>query len=465
MQQDFQFYTSQKKASCHLHFIASEQWEAWLAAQPAFWQNQLKAQAFAGKAGEVALVMDEQGHLVQACLGMQAGLANRSLAAAAMKLPAGVYALAEALPLPDKLGWALGQYVFDRYKKNGAAAVKQLVVNEAERSTLEAYTEAVFLARDLINTPASDMGPAQLADAAKQLARLHGADFEEWVGDELLAAGFPAIHAVGRAAAQAPRLISLRWGNPKHPRVSLIGKGVCFDSGGLDLKPSSAMRLMKKDMGGAAQALAAGSWLMRQKLPVYLNILIPAVENAVGPAAFRPGDILTMRNGLTVEVDNTDAEGRLVLADALTKAMEDKPDLIIDFATLTGAARVAVGTELSALFSNEDQLAADLTAAGLRMRDPLWRLPLYEPYEELFQSTVADIANASGSPYAGAITAALFLQRFVPKGTPWAHFDLMAWNVAAKPGKPEGGEAMAVLAVCDYLHHKITANADGSVVG
>jgi leucyl aminopeptidase len=285
------------------------------------------------------------------------------------------------------------------------------------------------------------------------------------VGDELLKAGFPAIHAVGRAAAQAPRLLSITWGNPKHPRVALVGKGVCFDSGGLDLKPSSAMRLMKKDMGGAAQALAAGKWLMMQQLPICLQILIPAVENAVGPDSFRPGDVLTMRNGLTVEVENTDAEGRLVLADALCLAAEQQPELLIDFATLTGAARVAVGTGLAAMFSNDDQLATDLTAAGLRMRDPLWRLPLFAPYEELLQSTVADLANATGAPYAGAITAALFLQRFVPKGLPWAHFDIMAWNLATTPGKPEGGEAMAVLAVCDYLQNKITANTNGAVVG
>jgi leucyl aminopeptidase len=298
------------------------------------------------------------------------------------------------------------------------------------------------------------MGPHHLAEVAQQMANSCNAHFEQWVGDELLEANFPAIHAVGRASVHAPRLISLTWGNDLHPHITLVGKGVCFDSGGLDIKPSSGMRLMKKDMAGAAHVLGLAQWIMQQQLPVHLQVLIPAVENSIGPNAFRPGDVITMRNGLTVEVDNTDAEGRLILADALVKACEEKTGLLIDFATLTGAARTAVGTEISAMFCNDEQLAAHITQSSTQVLDPVWRLPLFAGYEDLLNSSVADMTNCSASPYAGAIIAGLFLQRFVTKDTSWLHFDMMGWNVGSKPGKPEGGEAMGLRAVAHYLSQK-----------
>ena len=305
--------------------------------------------------------------------------------------------------------------------------------------------------RDLINTPAADLLPGGLYESARSLAARFGAECSSLAGDDLLANGYPAIHAVGRASADPPRLIDLRWGDPAAPRVTLAGKGVCFDTGGLDLKPASGMRLMKKDMGGAAHVLGLARLVMSAELPVRLRVLIPAVENAVAGNAYRPGDVLATRAGVTVEVDNTDAEGRIVLCDALTEAVREKPDALIDFATLTGAARIALGPDLPALFSNDDDLAGGLARCAEEVRDPLWRLPLHRPYDELLKSQVADVANAASSPQAGAITAALFLRRFVPDGTPWAHFDLMAWNARARPGRPVGGEAMALRATWAWL--------------
>jgi leucyl aminopeptidase len=295
------------------------------------------------------------------------------------------------------------------------------------------------------------MMPEHLAEATQALGREFGADVEQIVGEELLTRNFPVIHAVGRAGAHPPHLIDLRWGNPNHPKVTLLGKGVCFDSGGLDLKPSNAMRWMKKDMGGAAIALGLARLIMSANLPVRLRVLTAAVENAVAGNAFRPGDVLRSRQGLTIEIHNTDAEGRLVLCDALAEASGEQPDILMDFATLTGAARTALGTEMPALFCNDEALASALAAAAEREQDPLWRLPLHSPYRDLLDSKIADIANASESPYAGAITAALFLKEFVPAGIPWAHFDVMAWNLKTRPGRPEGGEAMAMRATFGYL--------------
>ncbi|MCK5620816.1 MAG: leucyl aminopeptidase family protein, partial [Alphaproteobacteria bacterium] len=314
------------------------------------------------------------------------------------------------------------------------------------RTYVAAAATATSFVRDLINTPAADMGPADLAQAARELAGEFGADFTVTVGDELIEQNYPAIHAVGRAAAVAPRLIDISWGDPSHPKVTLVGKGVCFDTGGLDLKPSRGMALMKKDMGGAAMVLGLARMIMMTGLPVRLRVLAPAVENSVSGNAMRPRDILRTRKGLTVEIGNTDAEGRLVLADALTEAMADKPDLLLDFATLTGAARGAVGTGIAAMFTPDDNLAEDLYRQGVAEDDPVWRLPLWKPYRRMIDSKVADINNAGDSPHAGAITAALFLAEFVDEGISWAHFDIMAWNPAARPGRPEGGEAMAMRA-------------------
>lgn len=413
-------------------------------------QRLLSALQFGAKLGEVASVVIENQGLVRVYIGSGSATDDQAIAAAVLKLPLGCYQATKPLSLRAMLVWSLAQYRFDAYQKI-LPMPRILALDSETLSSILIQSDAVFMVRDLINTPSNDMGPEALALYVTQLAQTHKAQCHVWVGDELLTDNYPAIHAVGRASAQQPRLISLTYGKESHPRVTLVGKGVCFDSGGLDLKPSSAMRIMKKDMGGAAQVIGLAHWLMSEQLPIRLQVLIPAVENSVSANAYRPGDVLTMRNGMTVEIDNTDAEGRLVLADALVKACEHSPELLFDFATLTGAARVAVGTEVSAMFSNDDTLAAELMSYGERYSDPVWRLPLYSGYLSLFQSSIADLANSSASPYAGAIVAALFLQYFVAESISWVHFDIMSWNVASKPGKPEGGEAMGILAVGHYL--------------
>lgn len=417
-------------------------------------RNSLLAQQFNGSLGDVGLMTDNEGELCKVYVG--AGGPHEevlAIANAATRLPEGCYQAEQELSLSAQVAWSLAQYKFDKYKPSELPP-RVLLIKTQDFPSVLAEAAAIFLVRDLINTPTNDLGPKELSEVVSKIADEHGAEFKEWVGDELLRENFPAIHAVGRAAASAPRLLSLLWGDEKHPRVALVGKGVCFDSGGLDIKPASGMRWMKKDMGGAAQVIGLAQWLMTHGVPIRLHVLIPAVENSVDAQAYRPGDVLTMRNKLKVEVHNTDAEGRLVLADALVKACEDKPELVIDFATLTGAARVAVGTDISAMFVNDDKLAGELAKSADKTSDPVWRMPLYEGYAEWFDSSIADFTNASEVPYGGAITAALFLQRFIPSGLPWAHFDIMAWNLRSKPGKPEGGEAMGVLAVGHYLRDK-----------
>jgi leucyl aminopeptidase len=369
-------------------------------------------------------------------------------------LPAGNYAIAADWPEGHleraAIGWALGTYQFSRYKQREPLKAKLVVASGARLRRVREQVVGLYNVRDLVNTPAEDMMPEHLAEVVKTMAEEFRASVAEIIGDELLTKNYPAIHAVGRAASHAPRLIDLRWGKTGHPKLTLVGKGVCFDSGGLDLKAASGMRLMKKDMGGAAHAIGLAHMIMRADLPVRLRMLVPAVENAVAGNAYRPGDVLTSRKGLTIEIDNTDAEGRVILCDALTEASAESPDLVIDFATLTGAARVALGTDLPAMFCNRDQVAQGLAESAESVRDPLWRLPLHRPYRELIDSPIADIVN-SGGPYGGAITAALFLQDFVPADTPWVHFDLMAWNLRSRPGRPEGGEAMGLRAILDYL--------------
>jgi leucyl aminopeptidase len=376
------------------------------------------------------------------------------LAKAAETLPEGTYRLAEGPPGAAALGWLLGQYRFDRFKQEpGTKGPRVLLTSEPARiEEMVRVAQATALVRDLVNLPAGDLGPAELQAAAETVADAGGVKLQVTSGAKL-AEGYPMIHAVGAAATKerAPRLIEFEWGRPDHPKIAVIGKGVCFDTGGLDIKASSGMRLMKKDMGGAAHALALAQLIMAARLPVRLHLLVPAVENSVSAAAARPGDVLRSRKGLSVEIGNTDAEGRLILADALTRAGELEPRLIVDFATLTGAARVALGPDLPALFANDDALAADLLAAGSAVNDPLWRMPLWQPYEELFASDIADIANAGDSPFAGAVTAALFLQKFVAAGTPWAHLDTFAWRSAAKPGRPKGGEALGLRAAWAML--------------
>ena len=422
-----------------------------------------RAHGFRAERGRVLVLPRTDGALSGVLVGLGpletlAGLQVPHLQCVPDRLPPGHYFLGDALSpaaaANAALGWALGRYRFERYRASPQPAVATLQPPAGiDLEELRRLTEADALARDLINTPAADLGPAELAAAIARVARRYGAACREVVGEALLAEGFPAIHAVGRAASAAPRLVELRAGD-SGPRVTLVGKGVCFDTGGLDLKPSAGMALMKKDMGGAACALALAQLLLDCRLPVRLRLLVAAVENSVAGNAYRPGDVLATRKGLTVEVTNTDAEGRLVLADALALADEEGPDLLIDLATLTGAARVALGPELPAVYSPDAALAAELVAAGEATADPAWPMPLWDGYEDDLDSKVADLANASSSGFAGSITAALFLRRFVSPATPWLHLDLYGWNGKERPGRPVGGEAQMVRALYALLRRR-----------
>ena len=418
----------------------------------------LDAQRFKGDGYDYAVIPDDgDGWAVVAGVANPDELSSWCMAKLAEKLPAGTYRRKGGEPGPAMFGWITGQYRFDRYLSEPEEEGPRVLLTGEPKAidAVSAEADAVMLVRDLVNTPAEDMGPAQLEAEAENLHKAFRAEIRVTRGDALERA-FPMVHAVGRAAARshAPRMIELEWGDPKHPRLAVIGKGVCFDSGGLDIKPSSGMLLMKKDMGGAAHALALARLIMQAQLPVRLHMLVPAVENAVAGNSFRPGDVLKSRAGISVEIGNTDAEGRLVLADALARAGEGEPALILDFATLTGAARVAVGPDLPALFTREDATAEALLAAGKAADDPCWRLPLHEGYREYLKSDVADINNAGSSGFAGACTAALFLDRFVPKGTDWAHFDTFAWRPAAKPGRPKGGDALGLRAAWHMLRQR-----------
>jgi leucyl aminopeptidase len=373
--------------------------------------------------------------------------------ALATLLPAGDYRFANS-PHDARLAalaFALGSYRFARYRKAEDRKVRLELPAGLDGADLARIAEAVTLTRDLVNTPANDMGPAELETAARELATRHRATIQVTVGEDLIAGNFPLIHAVGRAAARAPRLIDIAWGDPTHPKVTLIGKGVCFDTGGLDIKTEAGMLNMKKDMGGAATLLALAHILMDRGSRLRLRVLIPAVENAISGSAFRPRDIYPSRKGITVEIGNTDAEGRLILADALALADEEAPELIVDMATLTGAARVALGTEVVPFYTDDDALAAELTAAGAAECDPLWRLPLWRPYDQMLDSKVADVNNVSAGGFAGSITAALFLRRFVAAAKTWLHCDIYAWNQTARPGRPEGGECQAARALYRLL--------------
>lgn len=440
-----------------LHMLRPADLADWRARQGEAVAAWLDANGFAAKAGETLLL---PGGGAVAGLGSEPAVNPWMLAPSVARLPAGLYRCPFVADAPGTaLGWALAHYRFSRYRSDaGDTRLRTLLLPEAvDIEDILRQARATALVRDLINTPAADLGPAALADAITAQGSRLGAETAVVSGDELLAQGYPAIHAVGRAAGEAPRLVDLRWGDVDHPRVTLVGKGVCFDSGGLDIKSANGMALMKKDMGGAAHALALAVMVMEARLPVRLRLLVPAVENAIGADAFRPGDVLTTRAGITVEIGNTDAEGRLILCDALTEADRETPDLLLDFATLTGAARVALGPDLPALFSPDDALAEALLSAGSRSCDPLWRLPLWAPYADYLKSTIADINNAGDSSFAGAITAALFLQRFVRKTRRWGHIDLFAWMPAAKPGQPKGGEAMTLRACWSLLNLRYPA--------
>jgi len=371
-------------------------------------------------------------------------------------LAAGTYRFANA-PHDTRLAalaFALGCYRFSRYRKTDDKEVRLEVPEGVDGAELTRMVEGVTLARDLINTPANDMGPRELEQATRDLAARHGAGVRTIVGDDLLAENYPLIHAVGRAAARPPRLIDLTWGEAKHPKVTLVGKGVCFDAGGLDLKPSTGMLMMKKDMGGAACVLALAHMIMDHGLPLRLRVLIPAVENAVSGAAFRPLDVYCSRKGLNVEIGNTDAEGRLVLADALALADEEAPDLLVDMGTLTGAARVALGPDLPPFYTGDEQLATDVARLAIAENDPLWRLPLWQAYDAMLDSKVADLNNVASGTFAGSIICALFLKRFVEAAKAWLHFDVYAWTPKPRPARPEGGECQAARAIYALLKER-----------
>ncbi len=428
--------------------------EAWQATAPERQQRWLKASGFEARSGQCLALPDADGNVQSWLFGMQEQGWLFQLAAIYRHLPQGSYVLAsdwsEGQICQASLGWGLAAYRYERYREKEQNS-RTLHLTPAVAQWVQPLCQAQCLVRDLVNTPTEHLGPAQLADAVVAEADRLGARHRVISGEELLSSNFPAIHAVGRASASAPRLVELTWGDDDAPLIALVGKGVCFDSGGLDLKNASGMALMKKDMGGAAHALALARLVMEHRLPVRLLLLIPAVENAVSGNAYRPGDVIATRKGLSVEIGNTDAEGRVVLADALAYACEHQPELVVDFATLTGAARVALGPDLPALFCNQPQVSEDILRAGIDFEDPLWAMPLHQPYVEQIKSPIADLNNASKNSYGGAITAALFLEHFVTRNTPWAHIDTFAWNQSNRAGRPEGGEALGLRAVFHYL--------------
>jgi leucyl aminopeptidase len=450
------FDSAPASAAIPITFATPSTWPAIREALPPQARQFADANGFAAKSGKCLVLPDADGQIAQVLFGLEeTGKASDPFRPGALPalLPAGVYRFANA-PHDVRLAvlaFALGSYRFGRYRKAEASEVRLVPPDGVDIADVARMAEAASLARDLINTPSNDMGPEELAQAAERLAARFGASFNCIAGDELTRQNFPLIHAVGRASSRAPRLIDFSWGEPAHPKVTLVGKGVCFDTGGLDLKPSSGMLLMKKDMGGAANVLALAQMVMDAKLKVRLRVLIPAVENAVAGNAFRPLDVFASRKGVSVEIGNTDAEGRLVLADALALADEEKPDLLIDMGTLTGAARVALGPDLPPFYTNDETLAADVARCAKEEHDPLWRMPLWPPYDSWLDSKVATLTNAPSGSFAGSITCALFLQRFVEHAKSWLHVDIYAWTPQARPARPEGGECQAARAIYRLL--------------
>src|SRR5262245_40297875 len=455
-------FVDRSSSALPVHFVAQPKWRAWLREQAAARRGWIESSGVAGKAGDLVMLPGRDGKASAAVLVLSDRPLLWDFGALATRLPAGTWKFANApgmvSPTDAAVAIGLGAWRFERYRSRKAKPAARLVWPQgADKARATAMIEAISMARDLITTPSSDMGPAELAEAAQALAKKHKAKIRVIVGDDLLKQNYPMVHAVGRASSRAPRLIDLTWGRDRDPKVTLVGKGGCFDTGGLDLKPATGMLNMKKDMGGAATMMAVASMVMAAKLPVRLRLLIPAVENSVSGNAFRPLDVVPTRKGITVEIGNTDAEGRLILCDALHEGASEKPTMMVDCATLTGAARVALGTDLPALFCNNDELADDLIAAGRDVADPMWRLPLFAGYRRLLESKVADINNAPGVAFGGAITAALYLKEFVPDEVPWAHFDMMAWNNSSRPGRPEGGEAQAARAIFAAIEKRIKA--------
>ncbi|WP_407696685.1 leucyl aminopeptidase family protein [Sneathiella aquimaris] len=446
-------------SSIPINLVAPTAFSGWCDGQSDRVKTWIDANGFTGKEGQHLIVPGDDGTISSVVLMKETNSWDIwSLAGLPENLPEGIYHLAmelEAnLATEVAAGWSLGTYIFDRYKKSEATFATLVMPENADADEVERLVFATNLARDLVNIPTSDMGPRALEAAASQIAGEFEARQTNIVGDDLLTYHYPMVHAVGRASSEAPRLIDMVWGDSDAPKVTIVGKGVCFDTGGLDLKPSAAMLMMKKDMGGAAMALALSHLIMDANLPVRLRVLIPAVENAVSGNAYRPGDVLVSRSGKTVEIGNTDAEGRLVLADAMTAADEEEPDLLIDFATLTGAARVAVGTELAATFTDDEGLFDGIEKHAKAVNDPVWRLPLWSEYRSLIDSKIADINNSGSTGFGGAITAGLFLKEFVEKSKSWVHFDIMAYNNRARAGRPIGGEAFAIRAVYSYLKER-----------
>ncbi|MBA4341410.1 MAG: leucyl aminopeptidase [Methylibium sp.] len=456
-----QLKKSPSVASVAITVVDRQAFQALIPKLPAPTRHWLAAVGFTGAPDSHALVPAADGKLGQVFAGVAHASHPFALSALPQALPEGRYHLADdGLAVDDEaaaLSWELGAYQFDLYKPRKRPPAELLLTPSPAAQRGLAQATAMAATRDLVNTPAEHMGPEELAKAVQMVAKQHGASFKQIVGDALLKQNFPAVHAVGRASTRAPRLIELNWGKPKDPLLSIVGKGVCFDTGGLDIKGAEGMRQMKKDMGGAANALGLATLVMALKLPVRLQLLIPAVENSIAGNAYRPGDVFKTRKGLHIEIGNTDAEGRVVLSDALAYASESKPELIIDLATLTGAARVALGAQLPALFAKHHDTARDLVDLGMKLDDPLWHMPLWAPYKAGIESTVGDIVNTGKSALAGAINAALFLEYFVPENQDWLHIDLFAWNDTARPGRPIGGEAQTIRTLLAYLEERFAA--------
>lgn len=465
--------TEAQEAPVRIECVSQQGFEEWLNSQVSARSTWIKATNFKGSPGDVCLLPSSSGGVESVLFGTDDPSDIWTYAALPSKLPPGVYALeglADENASAAVLGWIMGTYTFDRYKtgkvKNGndsTGCVRLVWPSSADKDTVKAISEGIFLARDMITTPAEDMTPQDIAAEAAKVAAHHGSSANIIKGDDLIKMNFPAIHTVGRASINPPHLVDFRWApsglaTENLPKVTLVGKGVSFDTGGLDLKPANAMKLMKKDMGGSALMLGLAHAVMACKIPVALRVLIPTVENSVSDNAYRPLDVLQTRAGITVENGNTDAEGRLILCDALAEAAREKPDLLLDAATLTGAARVALGTELPALFCSDDSVANDILSSASTTGDMLWRMPLHKPYRKMLESKVADIGSCSEGGYGGAITAALFLQEFVEGANAWAHIDTMGYNLSSKPGRPEGGEALALRALFAYLHRKYASN-------
>jgi len=453
----FEFVASDQDNAIPISAVSAATLPGWLEAHPQS-REWIAAIGFKAEPGTFAFIAGNGGRPSAVLASPTDGASVWAFSGLPTALPEGTYALAledHDPPLADAaLGWALGSYAFTRYKKPKRSPATLVWPKKADRAEVERIVKGVFLARDLINTPCEDMGPEHLADAVLTVAKAHEATAHVIAGDDLLRHNFPTIHIVGRASSRAPRFIDMRWGDENAPKVTLVGKGVCFDTGGLDLKAREGMLEMKKDMGGAAVMLGLASALMSANTPIRLRLLIPAVENSVAGNAYRPLDIVRTRSGKTVEIGNTDAEGRLILCDALTEADSERPDLLVDCATLTGAARIALGPELQALFCDDDAVAEGLSKAGASVGDPLWRMPIWRPYRKQIDGKCADLNNVAQGAFAGAIIAALYLAEFVSASTSWAHLDIMAANPSAKPGRPEGGEATAMRALYAYIRQR-----------